>query len=216
MHRAVAMAAALALLAGCGGDDDGGGDPSTSDVDIEFAEKFEGAFPGSDWTVTEGVPFTDDKRGNDAPGLVLGVMARSHVRSAFTFSTAEPLRLRFDIATPGRRTESDSRFKFVIKAENGIEEASFEVRLKDAEIEFKILGESGTFDFFTDAGYRTVTFTFDQGLASWSVDGDPFLTLEQGFPGDEAFRIEMESAAGLTAGFEVDNIVIERDARGRQ
>jgi|SRR5688572_28203367 hypothetical protein len=205
--RRFAFAAGLALLAGC--DDEGSPSPPAREVEIEFADRFEGAFPNSNWSVEQGFPFVDEERGNSPPGLVLGVLTSARLHGTFTFSTSDPVTFSFDLSTPGRLTESDTRFAVRLRRDAILGgDASFEVRLKDGVIRFEILGQEKTFDFFTDAEFRTIAFSVDQGRGSWLVDGQPYLVLED-FP-EDVLQVEFEAGGGMGLGFEVDNVLVTR------
>jgi hypothetical protein len=208
--------ACAAFLAGCRDDDDGS-DPDDNDlgpagrgaVSLVYFEDFEEGFPSPSWEVVEGFPFADEERGNAPPGLVLGLFVRSRAQTTFTFSTAEAVTVSFDLATPGVLTESDSRFKLRFRRELFLAgEASFEVTLQDGQMRFEILGGGESFDFFTDQAFRTIEFSVDRGLATWSVNGQPFM-VRTGFPEDHFF-IDVEANGGQTLGFVVDNVTITR------
>lgn len=206
--RPLAFAAGLAILAGCD-DDDGSPSPPAREREIVFQDRFEGEFPSSNWTVDQGFPFVDEERGNSPPGLVLGLMTSGRVLGNFTISPSEPFTFSFDLSTPGRLTESDTRFAVRIRRDAVLGgDASFEVRLKDGVIVFDILGDQKSFDFFTDSDFRTISFTVDQGRAAWLVDGQPFLIRED-FP-EDTLRVEFEAGGGLSLGFEVDNVLVTR------
>jgi hypothetical protein len=203
----VALAGILAL-AGCRGDDgDSDGGSAPPEVDVQLADDFSEGFPGGNWVVRQGFLFVDEDRGNSPPGLVVGLFNNVRIESSFTFSTSEPVTFLFDLETPGVQTESDSRFKLRVRAEGiGRDDASFEVNLKTGEIRFEILGQDEEFDFFTDADFRTISFSVDQGVATWFVNGQPFMS-RGGFPEDHYF-VEMEGSGGATMAFVVDNVQV--------
>ena len=205
------LAAALAAFAGCNDDDDNGdpAPPAPPASEVLMIEDFSDGFPGPHWRISEGLPFTDEDRGDSPPGLVLGLFARTRAESSFEFSTAEPVTAAFDLSTPGVITESNARFRFTVKRRAFLAgEAAFEVRLQDGVIRFEILGSASEFDFFTDPAFRRISFSVDQGVATWRVDGQPYLTLA-GFPEDLYF-FEFESSPGGTLGFVVDNVMVTR------
>lgn len=207
--RTLLLVGLLAGFAGCSDDDDDGSalGPAPPSGRVLLIEDFSNGFPGPDWRVSEGFPFADEERGNSPPGLVLGLFARSRAHSSFEFTTAEPVTVAFDLATPGVLTESNARFRFAIKREVfPAGEAAFEVRLKDGIIRFEILGAAQEFDFFTDQAFRRITFSVERGVATWRVDGQPFMNMA-GFPEDLYF-LEIESTPGGTLGFVVDNVIV--------
>lgn len=204
----LAAAVALALLAGCK-DDDGSPSPPARESETIFLDRFETEFPNSNWTVGQGFPFVDEKRGNSPPGLVLGLLTTARLEGTFDISPSEPVTFSFDLSTPGQLTESDTRFAVRLRSDAPLGgESSFEARLKEGVIRFEILGEVKTFDFFTDSAFRTIAFTVDQGRAAWLVNGQPFLIRED-FP-EDPLRVEFEAGGGMTLGFEVDNVRITR------
>ena len=211
MRRAwLAAAAALALLPGCGdGDGDDSEAPAPPAADVKFADQFNSGFPSTNWIVIEGFPILDENRGNEPPGLSMGQLQRSRIAGDFRFSTDDPVDFSLALSTPGVLTETETRFKVrVLQDDEAGGEASFEVRLDEGVIRFGILGAEEDFDFFTDAEFRTLSFTVEEGVARWSVDGQPFMERKE-FPVGR-YRVEVEADAVMTGGFVIDNVIISK------
>jgi hypothetical protein len=222
MKRALAarlfvFAACLPALVGCN-DDDGGG-PATlpgrggggfvSEDPTEFFDDFSGSFPAPNWSVREGDPFTSPVVGHAAPGLALKPFGdRIRVRSAFVFSTAEPLTLSFDLAT--YQIQKSSRFKFKIRtADGGSNHATFEMRPRYDEVIVRILGSDDEITFDATSLYDRVEFSIDANrVATWSVNGAPLKSLG-GFPAGD-YQMEFETSGGDNTKFVADNVRLTR------
>jgi hypothetical protein len=203
-------AAALALLPGCDDDDDDdSAAPPPPPSEVEFADQFNAGFPSTNWIVIEGFPILDENRGSEPPGLSLGQLQRSRIAGDFRFSTQEPVDFSLALSTPGFLTETATRFKvLVLQDDEAGGEASFEVRLDEGVIRFSILGAEEDFDFFTDAEFRTLSFTVEEGVARWSIDGQPFMERRE-FPVGR-YRVEVEADAVMTGGFVIDNVIVSK------
>jgi hypothetical protein len=216
--RLVAFAACLPVLFGCNDDDDGGpaslpgrggGDGVLADDSTEFFDDFSGSFPAPHWSVREGDPFTSPVVGHGAPGLALKPWGdRIRVRSAFEFSTAEPLTLSFDLAT--YQIQKSSRFKFKIRtADGGSNHATFEVRPRYDEVVVRILGSDDEINFDATSLYDRVEFSIDANrVATWSVNGAP-LQSKGGFPAGD-YKMEFETSGGDNTKFVADNVRLTR------
>jgi hypothetical protein len=216
----LALAAGLACLVGCGGDDGpgarfgpgGGADTAqaTGDV-VEFFDDFSGSFPSPNWEIKKGAPWAIPIVGNAAPGLCMKPYGHSiRVRSEMEFSTADPLTLSFDLAAYD--LQHSSRFKFKLRrmdADGG--SASFEVRNDDDEIRVRIAGadEDIDFNFVPDGHYHAIEFTLDEnGAAAWWMNGTLLMTAG-GFPAG-TYAIEIETSGGDRTKFIVDNVKLTR------
>ena len=177
----------------------------------EFSDDFAGDFPGDAWIVEDGAPAIDGDRGNPAPSLALGPANDNiKVRSAFTFSSADPLTLSFDLATPDLPTDPSDRFRFELERDSmGGCEASLEIRLEDGRIRLEILGSQAEIAFSPDADFHAISFSVDaDGVAAWSIDGEVVL-MRSSFP-QGLFRIEAEAHGGGNTGFLLDNVDLAR------
>ncbi len=191
--------------------DGGAGGGGGGDVVEEFADVFSGAFPGDNWVIEDGNPVIDENQGNPAPSLALGPTDQNiKIRSAFEFSSADPLTLSFDLATPDLPTDPSGRFKFELERDSmGGCEASFEVRLEDGQIRLEILGSQAEITFTPDSEFHVISFSVDaDGIATWSIDGEAVLTRSD-FP-QGLFRIEAEAHGGGNTGFLMDNVALTR------
>jgi hypothetical protein len=198
----------VSLSAQAPGGGAGGGGGGVQD---EFSDDFSGDFPGDNWIVKEGSPAVNADLGNPAPGLALGPSTENaRVRSAFTFSSADPLTLSFDLGTPAFVTNQTGRFEFQLERDGmGGGEASLELRLDEGRLRLKILDADVELDATADTAFHAFAFSVDaDGVATWSVDGEVVLT-QAGFP-QGLFRIEMEGHGGSSAALIVDNVLLAR------
>jgi hypothetical protein len=176
---------------------------------LEFFDDFSGSFPGPNWEIRNGNPFTSPNVGNEPPGLaLLSFGHKARVRSIFTFSASEPLTLSFDLANP--EWKYNSRFKFRVKeADLDAGEASVEIRLDQDEIRLRIEGSYAEFDYSSDGAYHPVAFTIDaERTATWWIDRKARLARTD-FPGGTV-EIEMESTSDHVTKFVVDNMKLTR------
>lgn len=213
-----ALAAGLACLVGCGGDDGPGArfgpgssaSQATGEV-VEFFDDFSGSFPSPNWEIKKGAPWAIPIVGNAAPGLCLKPYGHNiRVRSEMQFSTADPLNLSFDLAA--YELQHSSRFRVKVRrmdADGG--NASFEARLDDDEIRLRIAGadEDIDFKFAPDGKYHAIEFTLDEnGAAAWWMNGEMLMTAT-GFPVG-AYAIEFETWGWNRTKFIVDNVKLTR------
>jgi hypothetical protein len=199
-----------ALAAGCDRDHDHdrAETPPPGPV-VTFQDDFSGAFPGPDWEVFSGDPFTSSQEGNGAPGLILdpddGPVL---VRSTFVFGSEVAFTLSFDVAP--LVVQSGSFFRFlVVSADEGFVDAAFELDPFNEELTLAILDAEDLFEFAPNANFDFIEFTVDaDGLATWWINGDAFLT-RSGFPVD-LYGIDLETTGGSFTTVVVDNVMLTR------
>jgi hypothetical protein len=216
--RVLTVAAGLACLYGCGGDDDGGsgtGDPFGRGLavetaeNVEFFDDFSGPFPSPNWIKKDGKPFTSLNVGNPPPGLaLLAFSKKTRVRGVHQFSTSSPLTVSFDLCD--YHMQSNSRFKFRVRPvddEDG--EASLEILMSDGVLRFETQDDSEEIPFSPFSHYMKVEFSIDSaGTAHWYLDGGEYLATAN-FQGGDC-QIEFEVTGGSTTKFVVDNVKITR------
>ncbi|HZI65055.1 MAG TPA: hypothetical protein VFF17_00685, partial [Thermoanaerobaculia bacterium] len=139
--RFLAAAAALAAVAGCNRDDDDDDDPipPPPGAAVIFREDFSGSFPGSQWDIVSGDPFTSGAEGNHPPSLILNPVDESIViRGDFVYSSEEAFTLSFETAS--FEVQADSEFRFLlVAAGSGSVDASFQTLPFDDEVFVSIL-----------------------------------------------------------------------------
>jgi hypothetical protein len=211
--RTLALAACLALAAGCDDHDEdniGGAPASPAPGSETFFDDFSGSFPNPKWEIRDGAPFTWGDVGHQAPGLVMRPFGdKIRLRGKLKFSTAKPLTLSFDLAA--YELQWSSRFKIrIVPVESG-SEASFEAKINDGEVRLRIGGsdDEDDFAFQSNGGYHEVMFVLDDsGAASWRINGKEFMKRDSFSKG--MYRIQLETSGGDDTKFVVDNVAITR------
>jgi hypothetical protein len=209
--RFLAAAAALAVVAGCSRHDDDDDDPIPPPPGsaVVFREDFSGSFPGSQWDILSGDPFTSGAEGNNPPSLILNPVDDSIViRGDFVFSSADAFTLSFDTASFEVQAGSEFRF-LVVAAGSGIVDASFETLPFDDEVFVSIMDVELTFELTPSTSFDFVEFTVDaDGFATWRLNGVAIVS-RAGFPID-LYEIDIETHGGEFTVIAVDNVMLTR------
>ena len=207
--RILAAAASLAVLLGCGDDRHHGGGPPAPVTTVAFYDNFSGPFPGPNWDILAGDPFTSASEGNDAPSLILQPAGDPIlVRSDFVFSTGQATTLAFDVAS--FEVQASTRFSFLIVFASGGEiDASFDMFPFDDELVLTILGAEVVLAFPPSTVFDLIEFSVDvHGMATWWINGDPAMS-KGGFPAD-LYEIEFETVGGDFTVLALDNVLLTR------
>ena len=203
--RMVAAALVVATFAGCGGRKRHHHDPEPDPV--AFFDNFSGSFPGDNWDIMEGDPFTSLDEGNGAPALILEPLGDPiRILSTVAFETDVPVTVSFDHAT--FVIEEDSYFLFRVRRIAGAGgEAFFEFFPFDEFLRLNIMGTENEFDFPPATEFDLVEFVVESdGFATWYINGTPFMS-RSGFPAD-LYEIEIITEGGVDTEFAVDNVLV--------
>lgn len=206
--RFLATAGALAVLFGCGDRHHSSG-PSHPGTVIAFHDDFSGPFPGANWDIVSGDPFTSFSEGNGAPSLILQPAGDPiDVRSDFVFSTHDATTVSFDVAS--FEVQISTRFSFlIVLAAGGDIDASFDMYPFDDELVLSILGTEITLVFPPSTVFDDIEFTVDSiGVATWWINGDPVLS-RSGFPA-EFYKIGIETVGDDFTTLALDNVLLTR------
>lgn len=205
----LAVAAVLAVPIGCGDHHHGDGGHSGPVTIVAFHDDFSGPFPGPNWNIMSGDPFTSSSEGNGAPSLILqpaGVPIL--VQSDFTFPTGQATTLSFEVAS--FEVQASTRFSFLIVfAAGGEVDASVDMFPFDDELVLSIMGSEVTLAFPPSTVFDAIEFTVDaHGLATWWINGDAVMS-KDGFPADQ-YEIEIETVGGDFTVLALDNVLLTR------